>query len=182
MNNPVRVNVKSYVPGGKRDLVSKYNLTKEKIDKYIKDCLHDSCVIIRRYARTHHKYKDNPARQKAENFTGLTRAIKFHVLDKAKRATVRAGERYTAEVYIDENEAPYAKYQVEGTKAHGPVVAPRLRFFDYRVKSFNGMYPLVSRTWVRGIEKDEFLQKARRVNRAKIKEIFAEGLRRLING
>lgn len=182
MNTPIKVNVSSYVPGGKRGLVGNYNLTKESIDKYIQQCLHDSCVLIRRYARTHHNYKDRPPRQRAEGFRGLTRAIKFQVLDKAKRATVRAGERYTAEVYIDEKEAPYAKYQVEGTKAHGPVVAPRLRFFDYRVKSFNGTYPLVSRKWVRGIEKDEFLQKARKVNRAKIKEIFAEGLRRLING
>lgn len=182
MDTPLRVNVQSYVSGEKRSLVRNNNLTKELIDKYVQQCLHDSCVLIRRYARTHHEYKDRPDRQKNEGYKGLTRAIKFHILDKAKRANQRAGERYTGEVYIDEKDAPYAKYQVEGTKAHGPVVAPMMKFLDYRVKSFNGRYPLVCTKWVRGIEKDDFLNNAYRVNRAEVKKIFAEGLRRLLNG
>lgn len=177
MDSPMRVNVQSYVPGGKRSLGSKFGLTKEQIDKFIQQSLRDSCRLVRDYAKRHHRYEDNPARQQREGFIGLTRAIHFHILDKAKKSTTRAGERYTGEVYVDEKEAPYAKYQITETKSLiKPIRASRLKFFSDR---YGRWYSLMQ---VKGRPKDDFIRNAYKNNRAEIKAIFAEGLRRLING
>ena len=180
--NRLSINVDTYVPGGKRNLRKNFNLTKEDIDKYIRKCLKESCILIRKYARTHNNYEDNTERQRAEGYKGLTRAIKYQVLDMAKRRSVRTGERYKAKVYIDEKVAPYAQYQVYGTKSHGAVFAKRLRFFDYRAGKFEGKFPAIYREWVRGIKADDFLRNAYAINRIKVRQIFEQGLEDLTNG
>ena len=73
----------------------------------------------------------------------MTRAIHFRVIDRIKRG----------EIYIDEKEAPYGKYQVEGTNSPiRPKRAKYLSFFSDRYgKWFNKLK-------VKGIPKDEFVE------------------------
>lgn len=161
------VTIRTEVPHGKRNLGRIFNLSKEDIDRYINKSLTSSCRVIRDYARKHHRYEDNPARQKREGHIGLTRAIHFRVIDKIKRG----------EVYIDEDEAPYGKYQVEGTKSPiRPVRAKRLSFFSDR---YGKWYNLME---VKGIPKDDFIHNAYKENRGKVRSIFRDYLRRLLRG
>lgn len=195
MDVPIRIDVPSYVTGGKRNLKKNFGLSKEQIDKYIKRSLNRSCRIIQAYARKNHRYKDNPARQSRDGVLGLTRAIRFHLLDKAKRA----------ELYIDSDRAPtdgkytdtYGTYQIGGTKGSKPIHAKRLKFFIDRDRAYqNKNRKGKEKDWdtfmghegvwvttdkVKGIPKDDILGKAVRTNRYRIRDIFNEELRRIIN-
>lgn len=147
------------------------NFSQVDVDKYVKSCLHDACELIRDYARVHHEYEDNPARQAREGHKGLTRAIKYRVLRRAK-----SEYGFVGEVYIDEKIAPYGRYQLYGTKDHGPVVAPALRFFSDRFGSW------FSLKQVSGIKADNFLQKALDDNRLEVTEIFRRRWEEMMNG
>lgn len=144
-------------------------LTQAQVDRYVKSCLHDACEYVRDYARKNHRYKDNPARQAREGHIGLTRAIQFRVLPRKS-----AEYGYVGEVYIDEKEAPYAKYQLYGTKRHGPKYASALRFFSDRYGKW------IRKAEVKGIKKDNFLAKALIRSRFKIAYIFRKKLEELI--
>lgn len=144
-------------------------LKQADVDRYVKACLHDACELVRDYARTHHEYEDNPARQAREGHIGLTRAIQFRVLPRKS-----AEYGYIGRVYINENIAPYGKYQLYGTKAHGPKHTSKLRFFSDRYGKW------VSAFRVAGIIKDDFLGKALENNRLEIEYIFKTKLEELI--
>lgn len=136
-------------------------LSQANVGEFVKACLHDACELVRNYARTHHRYEDNPARQAREGHVGLTRAIQFEVLNRK-----RAEYGYVGRVFINEKKAPYGKYQLEGTKAHGPVRAPKLKFFSDRYGKW------ISAFRVAGIVKDDFLGNALKNNRLEIEHIF----------
>ena len=194
MEVPLKIDVLSYVRGGKRNLVRNFGLSKEQIDKFIKRSFDRSCRVIQAYARLNHRYKDNKARQKRDDVLGLTRAIRFHLLDKARRA----------ELYIDEDRAPtdgkttntYATYQIGGTGGGVPRNSKYLKFFKDKDRpgvymrkgqkewdEFDGHKGVwVYAKYVRGIPKDDILGRAVKVNRYRIREIFDEELRRILNG
>lgn len=163
----VNVNIRTEVPHGKREIAKLFTLSKEDVNRYINKSLRDSCRLVRDYARKHHRYENRPARQEREGHIGLTRAIHFRVIDKIKHG----------EVYIDEKEAPYGKYQDGGTKS--PIVPKRskyLRFFSDRYgKWFTKMK-------VNGIPKDDFIHRAYKNTQADIRTIFRDYLRRLLRG
>ena len=146
-------------------------LTQAQVDRYVKSCLHDACELVRDYARTHHRYEDNPARQAREGHIGLTRAIQFRVLSRKS-----AEYGYVGKVFINEKEAPYGKYQLYGTKRHGPKYAPALRFFSDRYGKW------VRKLEVKGIKKDDFLGKALEANRLKIELIFLKKFYDMMRG
>ena len=161
------VKIRTEVPYGKRNIGKLFNLSQEDVNRYINKSLKDSCRLIRDYARKHHRYEDNPARQAREGHVGLTRAIHFRIIDKVKRG----------EVYVDEKEAPYAKYQIDGTRS--PILprkAKKLSFFSDR---YGKWFRLMK---VKGIPKDDFIHNAYKVNRSKVKEIFRDYLGRLLDG
>lgn len=147
------------------------NFSQVDVDKYVKACLHESCELVRDYARLHHDYEDNPARQAREGHIGLTRAIKYRVLP---RKSSEYG--YVGEVFVNPKEAPYGKYQVYGTRGHGPVVAPALRFFSDR---FGRWFSL---KWVSGIKPDNFLQKSLEANELEVTRIFRRRWEEMMNG
>lgn len=134
-------------------------LTQGDVDRYVKSCLHDSCKLIKEYAQNHHYYKD---------YTGnLTRAIKFRVLDRKSSEYGHVGR-----IYIDEDKAPYGKYQLEGTK--GPIKPKRVSAFTFFSKRFGRWYKGLAE--VSGIKPDDFLGRAIKNNRLEVDRIFKEGL------
>lgn len=179
MEEPIKVNVQSIITGGKRKAL--VGISRDAVDRYMKDMLTESSKLIRDYARKHHRYENDTGR--------LTRAIKYKLLDKAKQGIkTRKGERYEAEVYIDEigepdeegndESAPYGRYQHEGHKKRTirPTEKGRLVFESRR---YGRWFSLME---VRGLTKNQFLYEARRTKRAEVIAIFNEGLRRLIDG
>lgn len=167
MSEELRIDIRNYIPKSSRELLA--GLSKEVIDKYIRKSLQRSCRMIRDYARTHHRYEDDTGR--------LTRAIRYRLIDRAKKGIMAKGERYKAEVYLDEKEAPYGIYQHEGTES--PIRAKhgsRLVFFSRRYGK------KIAVMQVRGLVKDQFLYRARQNTRSDVLAIFQEELRGLING
>lgn len=167
MSEGLHIDIRRYIPEASKELLS--GLSKEDVDKYIRRSLQKSCRLIRDYARTHHRYENDTGR--------LTRAIRYKLLDRAKKGVTAKGERYKAEVYLDEKEAPYGVYQHEGTDSPiKPVHKSRLVFFSRRY----GRKVVVMQ--VRGLVKDQFLYRARKNTRLEVLAIFEEELRGLING
>lgn len=160
----IRLDVDVNVP---RIATKQYKLSQKDVDRYIKKSLNESCRLIRDYARTHHRYEDDLERAKAKNLIGLTRAIMFK--------PVKLGER-VGKVYIDEKEAPYAKYQVRGTKAHSVEPPKVMKWFSNRYGKW------FRRHKVRGIVKDSFIKKAYINTKLDVKDIFRINLRRLLDG
>lgn len=189
MDVPLKINVPTYVKGGKNNLGRNFGLTKEQVNEFIRRSLNRSCRVIQAYARKNHRYKDNPARQQRDGVDGLTRAIRFHLLDKAKKA----------ELYIDESRAPvkgrgtntYATYQIGGTES---IYGKRMKFFIDKDRAYKRVgqeewdtFMGHEGVWVytnkrRGIPKDDILGRAVRINKNRVKAIFDEELRRIING
>jgi len=161
------VSIRTEVPYGKRNIGKLFNISKEEITRYINKSLNESCRLIRDYARTHHRYEDNPARQSREGYVGLTRAIHFRVIDKIKRG----------EVYINEKEAPYGKYQLEGTRS--PITPKRAKYLSFFSDRYGKWFRKMK---VKGITKDDFLHEAYSANRFKVREIFRDYLGRLLRG
>ena len=141
-------------------------LTQDDVGRYVKACLHDSCKLIVKYAKEHHYYKD---------YTGnLTRAIKFRVLD---RKSSEYG--YIGRIYIDEDKAPYGKYQVEGTGGIDGKIKPKtVPAFNFFSKRFGRFYKNLAE--VSGIKPDDFLGRAIKNNRLEVDYIFQQGLRELM--
>ena len=162
----LNIKIQTEVPYGRKNIGRLFSLSKEQIEKYINKSLRASCRVIRDYARKHHRYEDNPARQKREGNIGLTRAIHFRVIDRIKRG----------EVYINEKEAPYGKYQVGGT--HSPITPRRAKYLSFFSDRYGKFYRLAS---VKGIKKDDFIHDAYKENRSTVKRIFRDYLRGLID-
>ena len=150
-------------------LKSDISVAQESVDKYIKTCLRDSCIMVSKSAKKDHKFK---------NRTGnLERAIKYMVVNKLE----------TGIVYVDLNQVPYGTYVNENTGLFGsrgakypifPVRAKALSFFWERY----GQWAVFKSVQHPGHKADKFLNNALDANKDNIDNIFAEGLRRLING
>lgn len=87
-------------------------------------------------SKTKHFYEDRTGR--------LRRAHKTKPIS-ATNGKLRSG------VFVDLGMAPHGVFQYWGTKAHGPVTAPRLVFFSHKLGRW------VSTTWVQGIKADPWI-------------------------
>jgi len=150
-------------------LKSDITISQKSVDKYIHTCLRDSCELVADYAKKHHNFERNTGR--------LEDAIKFMVIDRLK----------TGIVEIDPEIASYGKFVHEPTGRFGPkhedypifpVRAKALFYFSRKM----GRMTFAAMTMHPGSKGDPFLYEALDKNRKNIDEIFATGLRRLING
>jgi hypothetical protein len=150
-------------------LKSDISIPQENVDKYIQSCLHDSCVLVRNYAKNNHNFKDRTGR--------LNRAIRFYVFNNLQ----------TGVVYVDTTIEDYGVYVHEPTGVYGPK-HERYDIFPVRAKALSFFWKRLGE-WVYlkhvshpGSKADQFLYKALDDNKDNINKIFADGLRRLING
>lgn len=150
-------------------LKSDITISQKSVDKYIHNCLRESCELVSEYAKSHHDFERRTGR--------LERAIKFMVIDRLK----------TGIVEIDPEIANYGKFVHEPTGRFGPkhedypifpVRAKALFFFSRRL----GRMTFAAMTMHPGSPGDPFLYEALDKNKQNIDDIFAKGLRRLING
>ena len=168
-----RLSVKPYIDRAK---LSDITLTSEEIGRYIKAALRSSCKLIRDYARTHHKYRDNSGR--------LTRGIKYDVYSGTRSKNQETW--YGSVGYIDASARPeYAKWQLYGTGLYSPegahMIRPKSASF-LRYKGENGQY---RNKWItthatEGIKGQDYLRNAYIKNKVKIDNIFEYYLQLLL--
>lgn len=144
-------------------------ISQKSVDNYIVNCLHDSCVLMRKYAKNHHHFKNHTGR--------LERAIKFKVIRDLK----------VGGLYIDSKVASYGKFVVNGTGKWGNgeydipkyyVKGKKLAFFWERL----GKFVILSHVKHPGSKGDRVLKNAMDRNREAINYIFRQGLHKLIRG
>ena len=154
------------------------NIKQEQVDKYIKSCLHDSCEIIKQYAKEHHSFKNKSGR--------LERAIRYRVIDRLKEGIIYIDPKI-AVTDAKYDSVPYGQFVAQGTgiwgKRHAKYpIYPRykkaLSFIDRRTSELitvkSVMHP--------GSKASRFLENARKNTNLEVKYIWEQGLRRLING
>lgn len=159
-----KISVKPYIKRAKLSGI----FTDAEIGRYIVTALRSACELIRDYAREHHRYEDHTGK--------LTQGIKYNV---SKGTRAKNMSLWTGKVgYIDKNSTPhYAKYQIGGTKAHGPRHSKYLRFVGIKAPWTGRVF---FKKWVRGIKRDSYIRNAYAQNKEEIRNIFEETLEDMI--
>jgi len=171
VNDSVKVSISA------KDIKKQFNEQdiQKSVDKYIKTCLRESCLLISNYAKKHHRYKDKTGK--------LTRALKFNVIRKANR--------YVSNVYIDTKDLsakqahePYSTFQIGGTGIYNKnrrtrIVPHNAKFLKFHSRMYGKTFYLRS---AKGIPTDNYLDKAFEKMQPNVQRIFDQELERLLKG
>ena len=110
----VSINFKNIIAKIRKDNLLPENVLTKAINRGIRRSLY----LMSNYAKEHHAYKDWKARARWELLhrgygkgTGITKAIHFHSEKGKRNKRIQSGI-----LYVDLQEAPWAKYQIEGTE------------------------------------------------------------------
>lgn len=154
------------------------SIKQEQVDKYIKSCLHDSCQIIKQYAKEHHSFKNHSG--------NLERAIKFRVIDRLKEGIIYIDPK-VAKTDSKYDSKPYGQFVTQGTGIWGEhhawyPIYPRYKKAISYIDRKTGDYITRKMVWHPGSKASNFLQNAKKNTELEVKYIWEQGLKRLING